>query len=225
MPQSPTTTDSPDSVRRAGRRHLRLTRRTGNAEALALAARIEAPLSVLREKLAAREAAEEAASDRFDDWEQDDRKLDAVVYAVERKCEDWDADHPIAKTHALVFAGSTAAVVARTRREDEPGETDKLVTRMARLPEGHPARPLAAQLTELGNASRTSQREHERALGVIGTTGAELEQAKLAVIAQYRDNAIDIVRAVGEDLAEQCFPRLRTAKKKPAKGTPGEGGT
>lgn len=225
MPQTPSTTDSPDAVRRAARRHLRLTRRTGNAQALAFARRIEASLGVLGEKLAARDAAEEAASDRFDDWEQDDRKLDAVVYSVERKCEDWDAEHAGATTHQLVFRGATAAVVARTRREDEPAETDKLATRIGHLSEAHPARPLAAQLTELGNAARTSQREHERALGVIGTTGAELEQAKLAVVAQYRDNAIDIVRAVGEDLAEQCFPRLRTAKKKPAKGTPGEGGT
>lgn len=41
------------------------------------------------------------------------------------------------------------------------------------------------------------------------TLVAAAEAAKLAVVRVYRDNAVDIVRAAGERLAERCFPPLR----------------
>jgi hypothetical protein len=220
MAQTPVAGDSADLVGRSARRHVRLAKRTGNEQAITLSRRIEPPLAALKAKSTAWDAASEIASDAFDDWEQDDRTLDQLVYSVDRKSTDWDADHAGRRTRGMLFDDEPASAVTGLSREDEPNEVDKIVARGARLEDDHPAKPLLAQLTTRADASRTSHRAYLAALKGVATADAELAQAALDVIATYRDNVHDITRAVGEEIAERCFPNLRKRAKK-AKAKPG----
>ena len=43
---------------------------------------------------------------------------------------------------------------------------------------------------------------------------ADAELAKMKVVQVYRDNVIDMARAVGAALAERCFPQVRSSRRK-----------
>ncbi len=202
-------TDRAPAVARAARRHLRLSRRTGNAKAREIAERIAGPLEELEAKMAAAAAAQTAVSDAFDDFVQDDVRLDRAVRSANRKCVDWDADHPGASTTALLFEGRAVSEITRAPREKEPDLVTALVTRGTKLPPGHPAAAILTQLTELAQASRDGHREVIDARQRHVAAAAECDLARIAVVRIYRDNAIDIARAVGDDLADECFPVLR----------------
>lgn len=219
MAQTPTTRDSSALVLRAARRHQRLTKRTGHDGCIALAQRLDEPIAVLAARVEARDRASAVAGDAFDDWVQDDRRLDRFVDSVARKADDYDADHA-ANTYALLFAGRSAAEVRAISRADEPAEVEKIVARGAALPDGHPARPLLTELASLADHSRRSHRAYLDALAAVGPLDALAEQSKLALLAVFRDNVHDIVRLAGPDLAEDCFPELR--RRVSSEGPPDE---
>lgn len=213
MAQTPSKEDSPTKVERATRRHVRLTRRTKNTAAIAIAERIEAPRVTLREQITALAGAQEAVEDATDDWCADDAELDDLIASLGRKSEDWDADHPGQATKARLFADRNPSEVARVAREDEPDLVVKIVQRASGLPEGHPGIALAPQLEAAVERSRASRAAVLAAETHAAQVSAGVETAKLAVVQAYRDNAIDLVRAVGEQLADRCFPQLRRSRK------------
>lgn len=159
------------------------------------------------------EAAAEGTQDAFDDWELGDRTLDRTVKSADRKCVDWDADHPGQKTKELLFGGLTTGQVVNAARADEPDLVARMVERGRDLPEGHPARPLLAQLTEGATASRTAHRAWVDAAQREAVAATAVEVAKLQVVAVHNDNQIDIERACGRTVAEACFPVLRRSSR------------
>jgi hypothetical protein len=211
MAQSLTKNDSPAKVLRTVRRHKRLVRRVGNAAATDIAARIDAPAAELQSKVDAARAVAEAAENAFDDWDQDDRKLDRVVKRVHRKSVDWDADHSGADTTKLLFAGRAPSEITGAPRDAEPDLVLALVERGARLPEDHPAKPLLADLSACAQASKASQRAWVDAVQRTAVADAAVEVARLSVVRVYKDNIIDIARACGDEIAEDCCPTLRRA--------------
>jgi hypothetical protein len=192
MSQSFTKKDSARRVYRATRRHQRLARRTENAQAIEIAARIDAPRQALGTALTEHEAPVDATQDAFDDWEQADRALDRVVKSTDRKCVDWDEDHPTARTKQTVFGGSTTSQITNSARETEPDLVVKMVRRGAGLPESHPAKPLLPVLTEQANTSRTGYRAWVDAAQREAVAATAVEVARLQVARVYYDNQIDI---------------------------------
>jgi hypothetical protein len=213
MTQALKMTDSPGRALRASRRHLRLAKRTGNAQAMELAGRVRVPMDTLTTAVQTQKAAHEATEDAFDDWDQSDQLLDRTVKSSSRKATDWDEDHPGSRTHATLFAGATASSVVATTREKEPDVVEAIVTRGAGLPEGHPSLPLLPALTELANASRANYKTWADASKREAAAATATEAARLDLIRVYRDNQIDIERACGSAIAEACFPRLRSGSR------------
>lgn len=213
MAQTVSKKDSPAKVERAARRHVRLAKRTKNAQAIEIAQRIEAPRGMLAEKIANAAAAREAAEDAFDDWVADDGEVDDKIASIGRKAKDYDADHPGARTYELLFQGQTPSDITYMAREEQPDAVVKLVQRAAALPPEHPVVALAPQLAEANERTRASHAAYLRALTAVAEADAAVETAKLAVIQVYRDNVIDIARAVGAELAERCFPRVRPPRR------------
>jgi hypothetical protein len=214
--QTLTTTDSIPRALRAARRHLRLARRAGHPEALALAERIQAPLEALKAKHQARLEAATAVEDAYDDWTQDDGALDRAVRSVQRRCLGYDAEHPGAGTAALLFRGLTASEVTYAPRDREPDLVAAIVARGAELPADHPAAPQLPELTALADASRAAHRRYVDVAQRRVAAAAEADLARVALIRAYRDNAIDIERAVGKAFAESCFPLLRGPGARPS---------
>lgn len=214
MAQTVSKNDSPGRVERAGRRHVRMTKRTKNEQAIAIAQRIEAPRLELRTKMDAAAGAEEAVEDRYDDWLANDRVVDDLIYSVHRKAVDYDADHPGARTETTLFQGERPSNVTYTNREDQPDVVVKIIERAGSLPPEHPALPVIPQLVEANDQSRASHKAYEAAQTAEVQAKAAVEIAKLAMIAVYRDNVIDMTRAVGEQLTERCFPQLRTRRRR-----------
>jgi hypothetical protein len=93
------------------------------------------------------------------------------------------------------------------------------------LPEGHPGIPVVASIDEAVERSRASHAAVLAAETRAAQVEAALETAKLAVVQAYRDNAIDLVRGVGEALAERCFPRLRRSRRRRREENDGGSGT
>ncbi len=211
MSQTLTLNDSPARCARASRRHRRLAKRTGNDKALDIARRIDVPLAALSAAMAAQDAAEEVEEDALDDWIQDDRVLDGDVGRLDRKCVDWDVDHPTDHSRETVFKGATVSEVIRQRREDEVLIADQLVERATSLPNVHPAREVATRLAQSAEASRTAQAAHVTSIGAVARAKAAVDVAKGVLVLQYKDNAIDIRRACGDAILEACFPVLRSA--------------
>lgn len=227
MAQALTSRDSPGKVVKAVRRHLRLTRRTGNEEAGKLADRVKEPTEKLKQVVKEAQGAADNVQDCFDDWESADRKLDRTVRSGARKSADWDEDHPGAATVALLFAKRSISEVTGAPREDEPDLIAEMVKRGEGLPEGHPAVPLLAVLADQAGASRAAHRAWIDAGQKAVAADAAVDIARLAVSKRYKDNIIDIGRAAGEDVAEDCFPTLRRAPTvaEEEDGAAAEGGT
>lgn len=203
--------DSAAKVQRAVRRHLRLARRTTDDAAKTLAPRIAGPSAALDERIDALAGAHQQADDAFDDWWQDDQRLDRVVRSAYRKCADWDADHAGAKTTALLFGDRAPSELTAAPRGEEPELVAQLVARGASLPEAHPARALLADLDGRAKASRAAHRAWVDAEQRVAAAEAAAETARLVVVRAYRDNFIDIERASGADVVGECFPPLRRA--------------
>lgn len=222
MAQSTLNSDSPARVLRATRRHRRMTRRTSNTKALEIAERIEPAQRVLVEKMSAAEAAQEAVEDALDDWMSDDSVVDATIGSLSRKAEDYDAENPNARTHRGLFDGVAPSTVASLPRDEQPDTVVKIIERGSALPPEHPALPILTALAAANDRARESQRAYEQALTKLREAQAAVEVAKIAVVQVYRDNVIDITRAVGSEVAGRCFPRLRRSKKASAPGDDGQ---
>lgn len=205
-------------VSRYSRRHVRMAVRTKNEEAIAIAKRTEAPRAELDAKIEAAELAETAVEDAFDNWVADDREVDGHVGTVARKTEDYDAEHPGARTQHAVLQGQRPSDITRINRAEQPNTIVKIVQRASALPPDHPALPVVTLLSDANERTRESQRAHALAVTAKAAADAAVEVAKLAVIQVYRDNIIDITRAVGEELAERCFPQVAGTRKKKGGG-------
>jgi len=205
--------DSAAKVKRAVRRHLRLARRSGDEKAIAVAERITKPLVVLEEATTAAAKAVEAAEDAFDDWNQDDARLDQLVRRLNLRCRDWDLTHSGARTVELVFGDMTPSEITYAPRHKEPELVAKLLVRARQLPEDHPAVPLLGDLERATQASRRAQQAYVDAQQRVAAASAEVQMAKAVLIRAYRDNFIDIERACGVEVAEEAFPTLRRYRK------------
>lgn len=205
--------DSAAKVRRAVRRHLRLVRRSGDEKAIAVAERITKSVMVLEDAMAVAAKAVEAAEDAFDDWNQDDARLDQLVRRLHLRCRDWDLAHSGARSVDLVFGDMTPSEITYAPRHKEPELVAKLLVRARKLPEDHPAVPLLGDLERAAEGSRRSQQAYIDAQQRVAAANAEVQLAKAVVIRAYRDNFIDIERACGPELADEVFPTLRRYRK------------
>lgn len=213
MAQMLSKNDSSVKVRRAVRRHLRLSRRTADKEAQAIAQRIGGPLKALEDAIVAAQRAADEAEDAFDDWNQADQLLDQSVRRVAHRCREWDALRPGDQSLVRVFGGMTPTEVIRAPRHEEPDIVIKMVVRGRELPKEHPAHELLGDLEKQAHGSREAHRHYLDALQRAGATSAATEIARLTVVRAYRDNFIDIERASGSFIAESCFPILRRSRK------------
>lgn len=211
MTQTLTKKDSTRKMLRSVRRHLRLTRRTGNETAQTLAERIAEPAEQLKAADDAAQSQRTAADDAFDDWNQDDGRLDRAVQAAHRRSVDYDAEHPGQTSTQLLFGGRPASQITSAPRGQEPDLVAKIVARGASLPAEHPAAALLPALTGLAEASRKAHRAWVDALQRAAAADAAVEVARVALVRAYRDNAIDLARALGDAFAQDCFPRLRSS--------------
>jgi hypothetical protein len=205
---------SPVRVADGSRRARRQGKRTKNAKAIEQLSRLEEPEATLNAKIKASDDAATAEADAFDDWVADDQEVDAHVESASRKAKDYDADHPGMHTHAVIFHDQRPSAVTGTNRAEQPNTITKLVERMGALPPEHPALPIVPLLVESNDRTRQSQQAHALAVTARTEADAATEVAKLALIQVYRDVIIDTTRAVGEALAERCFPRVSAPKKK-----------
>lgn len=205
--------DSATKVKRAVRRHLRLVRRTADEKAIAVAERIVKPLAALDEAMGAAAKAVEAAEDAYDDWSQDDARLDQLVRRLHLRCREWDATHSGARTAEIVFGGLAPSEITYAPRQKEVELVTKMLVRARELPGEHPAVPLLQDLARAAEASRDSQRAYVDAQQRVAGASAAVEIAKAAVVHAYRDIFIDIERASGSEVAESCFPVLRKPRK------------
>lgn len=214
MAQGLPKTLSPVRVDGYARRHERMSIRTKNEDAIAIAQGTGPSRAALKEKNQAVTDAEIAVEDAFDGWVADDQVVDALVYAVGRKTADYDADHPGSGTREAIFQGLSPSDVTKTNRAMQPNVITKILQRASALPPEHPALPLVPQLTAANDQARLSEAAHTLAVTALTEARAAAEVAKLAVIQKYADNIIDITRAAGEDVAERCFPRVSAPRRK-----------
>lgn len=213
MAQTLSKTDSPGKVKRVGRRHLRLARRSADEKAIAIANRLVTPLEALDKAIHTAALAVEAAEDAFDDWHQDDQRLDQAVRRIHLRCLDWDAVHPADRTAPLVFGGMAPSAITSAPRHKEPDLVSKMVVRGRELPADHPVAPLLDKLQALADASRKGHLAWTAAEQRVAEAHTAAEMAKLVVVRVYRDNLIDIERASGSPVAESCFPILRRSRR------------
>lgn len=213
MAQTLSKTDSPGKVKRIARRHLRLARRSADEKAIDIANRLVTPLEHLDKAIHAATLATEAAEDAFDDWHQDDQRLDQAVRRIHLRCLDWDAVHPADRTAPLVFGGMAPSAITSAPRHKEPDLVAKMVVRGRELPAAHPVLPLLGKLEALADASRKAHLAWTAAEQRVAEASTSAEMAKLAVVRVYRDNLIDIERASGSSVAESCFPILRRSRR------------
>ncbi len=214
MAQSVSKSHSPRRVARYARRHQRLTNRTKKEQAVAVAARIDAPAAELEARNADVDRAQRTVEDKFDDWCADDAVVDETIEAIGRKSKDYDAENPGSRTYATIFHGKNPSDITSTNRAEQPDEVVKIIERISAVPADHPALPLATTLTESNEQARTSHKAYLDAQTALVQAKSAAEIAKLKVVQVYRDNIIDMVRAVGERLAERCFPQVRKPRKK-----------
>lgn len=214
MAQSLSIKDGPAKAERTTRRHIRLTKRTKNPEAIAIAERAEPLRATLKAKMDAQAAAEEALQDFFDDWAASDREGDHHISSLDRKARDYDADNPGATTQWLIFQSQAPSDITYMNRAEQPDVVVKLIQRGQSLPPEHPAHPVITQLEESNERTRASYKAYVAAETELTRVKAEVQMAKLEVVKVYRDNIIDITRAVGEALAERCFPEIRSPARK-----------
>lgn len=205
--------DSATKIKRAVRRHLRLVRRSADEKAIAVAERFIKPLAALDKAMTEASKSAEAAEDAFDDWNQDDARLDQLVRRLHLRCREWDASHSGARTAEIVFGGLAPSEVIYAPRHKEPDLVAKMLVRARELSGEHPAGPLLDSLRRAADASRSSQRAYVDAQQTVAAASASVDIAKAAVIRAYRDNYIDIERASGAEVAESCFPTLRKPRK------------
>lgn len=145
------------------------------------------------------------------------RCADGHIGSISRKAKDYDADNPGANTHETIFQGQRPSDVTNTNRSEQPNTIVKIIERMAALPPEHPALPIRPLLAESNEQARESEKAHALAVTAKAEADAATEVAKLALIQLYRDVIIDTTRAVGEALAERCFPRISAPPKKKKK--------
>lgn len=162
MAQSLSTKDGPAKAERTTRRHIRLTKRTRNPEAIAIAERAEPPRAALKAKMDAQEAAEEAVQNTFDDWDADDGEVDHHIYSLDRKARDYDADTPGATTQWLIFQGQAPSDITYTNRAEQPDLVVKLIQRGQSLPPEHPAHPVITKLAESNERTPRTKRTSTR---------------------------------------------------------------
>lgn len=205
--------DSPAKVLRAIRRHLQLTKRVAQPGAEAIAKRIGVPRDALAAAVEKKAKLSETADDSYDEWHISDSLLDRTVYSLKRKALDWDAEHPGERTLEALFQGRVASEVTNAPRHEQPDLVAQIVARAKSLPAAHPGQAVVADLGSKAEASRQAHRRWVDALQAVAAAGAEVELAKVAAVRAYRDNFIDIGRAVGEEVAELCFPELRRAQR------------
>jgi len=192
----------------------RQSKRTKNAKAIEVVGQLEEPRAVLEEKIEASKAAAKKVAHAFDDWFADDKEVDGHVASVSRKAKDYDAEHPGASTHEVIFRDERPSDVTDSNRSEQPNTIVKIIGRMAALPPEHPALPIVPLLVESNERTRQSEKAHALAVTAKTEADAATEVAKLALIQVYRDVIIDTTRAVGEALAERCFPRVSAPPKK-----------
>ena len=214
MAQMLSKSDSAAKVKRAVRRHLRLSRRQPNEDARRIAERIVEPLATLEASLAKAEAAADQAEDAFDDWHQEDQVLDQQVRRFAFRCREWDAIRSGDQTLVRAFGGMTPSEVTFAPRHKQPDLVMQIVVRARDLPDGHTAKEMLGDLERQAMASRNAHRAYVDAEQRAGAASAAVDIAKIAVIRAYRDNYIDIDRACGREVAEACFPLLRRARRK-----------
>ena len=125
-----------------------------------------------------------------------------------------DADNAGSDTYNRLFPNKAPYEITRTSRAEQPDEVVKLVQRMTAVSADHPAAAIVPELTDANEQARTSHAAYLRAQTALveATAGAEL--AKMKVVQVYRDNVIDMARAVGAALAERCFPQVRSSRRK-----------
>jgi len=205
--------DSAAKIKRAVRRHLRLSRRHPDGEAKVIAQRILEPMAALERAVAAASAAADAAEDAFDDWNQEDHLLDQQVRKLGFRCREWDASRPGDQTLRRVFGGLSASEVTRMPRHEQPDFVVKMVVRGRELPAGHSGAELLDDLARLAQSSRRAHRAYLDAEQRVGAANAAVEMARLVVVRAYRDNYIDIERASGSEVADACFPILRRSRR------------
>jgi len=206
--------DSAAKVKRAVRRHLRLSRRQPNKEAQGIAERIVGPLTALEDALAKASAAAEAAQDAFDDWHLEDQLLDQQVRRLGFRCREWDAIRSGDRTLERVFGGMTPYDVTRAPRHKQPDLVMQIVVRASDLPDGHGAKEMLGDLERLAACSRSAHRAYLDVEQRAGAAKAAVDIARLTVVRAYRDNFIDIERACGREVAESCFPLLQRSRRK-----------
>ena len=205
--------DSAAKVKRAVRRHLRLVRRSADEKAFEVAERLTKPLAALDNAMAEAAMAVEAAEDAFDDWNQDDARLDQLVRRLHLRCREWDATHSGARTAEIVFGGMAPSEIIYAPRHMEPDLVAQMLVRARELPAEHPAVSLLEDLRRAADGSRSSQRAYVDAQQRVAAARAAVDIAKAGVIRAYRDRFIDIERASGLEIAESCVPTLRKPRK------------
>ena len=208
---------APARVAEYAERAQRQSKRTKNEKAMETVDQLEEPRVALEENIEVSKAAAKRVAYAFDDWVGDDRVVDGHVASVSRKAKDYDAEHAGANTHEVIFQDERPSDVTNTNRSEQPNTIVKIIGRMAALPPEHPALPILPLLAESNERTRQSEKAHALAVTAKTEADAATEVAKLALIQLYRDVIIDTTRAVGEALAERCFPRVSAPPKKKKK--------
>lgn len=195
---------SPGLCIRNSKRHTRLCTQVKGADVLANA--IAAPIENLKEKIAAKRAAEEAKDEFYDLIVFHDGELDNKVRTAASRCKEYDRDNPGSRTYEMIFPENTTPII-ETNPAEEPAEVLKVVTRISALGEDHPLAYLAAELTEAAEKVNQIVPKYLDAITRVGTADAELQIAKSELIRQYMVNVFDAQKLFGRKMADRLFPR------------------
>ncbi|HEX2956764.1 MAG TPA: hypothetical protein VHO70_08025 [Chitinispirillaceae bacterium] len=205
MAQRLQSTHSPDYSVKAGKRHQRLSFQVKGAEFLAEA--IKGPITLVEEKIKAKEDADDKSDQLFDLINLYDSEQDNKIRTVASRCKEYDRDNPGARTYETIFPNNTGAIID-ANVFDEPEEVKKVAARIQSLGPDHILSSLGATLTEAADRVKQAINQHLESITEVGKADAELQIAKSVLVKQYLSNMFEAEKMFGRKGADRLFPKL-----------------
>jgi len=194
------------------KRHVRLSKQTKGAEALAQA--MLAPMAALSGKQQNTKNSKEARSEAYDDVVLFDAALDDVIRNLSDSVKQYDCNHPGRSIYTSLFPDNKTTTITGAPISKEPNLADQLIQRLKGLGEEHSLSAFVEPLALAISNSRSAISAYQTALTNEKVAEAEENIAQADLRKQYEFNYFDAAKLFGKSYANRLFPKIGNRKKK-----------